>query len=282
MLTLYGEPFWANKIVRRVDGSITLVLGELDPVYQMKVNLSATLHPGIAALEIGVFCYNTRDGRMPQMLWMNAALPATPKTRFIYPMSRTVGHTTAEIADWPLYNGIDYSWDRNNKHMLGVFGIDIYDNFQGAYQFENDYGVFRYADRRIVQGMKLWTFGYGEGAKNYERGYTDNAGPYVEVQSGRHVWDGHYEWVSPHKVESWGEWWVPVAGTGGLTTLTRDIALNWDGTKAYAGRHARDSGSAVSEFNRVPANSCGPRSTSIPLSHFRRLSLARKISPEWS
>ena len=167
MLTLYGEPFWSNRIVRREDGSISLVLGELDPVYQMKVNLTATLHPGIAAMEITVFCYNTRDGRMPQMFWMNAALPAIPKTRFLYPMTRTVGHTTAEIADWPLYNGIDYSWDRNNKHMLGVFGIDIYDNFQGAYQFDHDYGVFRYADRRIVQGMKMWTFGYGEGAKSH-------------------------------------------------------------------------------------------------------------------
>ena len=58
MLTLYGEPFWANQVVHRDDGSISLVLGELDPVYQMKVNLTATLHPGIAALEIGVFCYN--------------------------------------------------------------------------------------------------------------------------------------------------------------------------------------------------------------------------------
>jgi tetratricopeptide (TPR) repeat protein len=226
MLTLHGEPFWSNRIVRNGDGSISLVLGELDPVYQMKVNLTATLYPGIAALQISVFCYNTQDGRMPQMLWINTAISATPETRFIYPMTRTVGHTTAEIADWPLYNGIDYSLDRNNKHMLGVFGIDIYDNFQGAYQFDRDYGIFRYADRRIVQGMKLWTFGYGEGSKNYEHGYTDNAGPYVELQSGRYVWDGHYEWVAPHKVESWSEWWVPVAGTGGLTTLTRDVAMN--------------------------------------------------------
>jgi len=226
MLTLHGEPFWSNKIVRHKDGCVSLVLGELDPVYQMKVNLTATLHPGIAALQISVYCYNTQDGRMPQMLWINTAVSATPETRFIYPMTRTVGHTTAEIADWPLYNGIDYSRDRNNKHMLGVFGIDIYDNFQGAYQFDRDYGIFRCADRRIVQGMKLWTFGYGEGSKNLEHGYTDNAGPYVELQSGRYVWDGHYEWVAPHKVESWSEWWVPVAGTGGLTTLTRDIALN--------------------------------------------------------
>lgn len=225
MMTLYGEPFWCNKIVRREDGSVSLVLGELDPVYQMKVNLTATLHPGVAALEMTVFCYNPRAGRMPQMFWISASLNATPKTRFLYPMTRTIGHTTSEIADWPVYNGTDYSWDRNIQHMLGVFGIDIYDDFEGAYQFDRDYGVFRYADRRIVQGMKMWTFGYGKDSKSLERGYTDNAGPYVEVQSGRHVWDGHYEWVAPHKVETWSEWWVPVAGTGGLTTLTRDVAL---------------------------------------------------------
>lgn len=225
-LTLYGEPFWSDKVLRHEDGSVSLALGELDPVYHMKVNLTATLHPGIAALELSVFCYNRRDGRMPQMLWINASLPATEKTRFIYPMSRTVGHTTSEIADWPVYNGIDYSWDRNNRNMLGVFGIDIYDDFQGAYHFDLDYGVFRSADRRIVQGMKMWTFGYGPNSKNLERGYTDKAGPYVEVQSGRHVWDGHYEWVGPHRVENWSEWWVPVAGIGGLTTITRDVALN--------------------------------------------------------
>jgi tetratricopeptide (TPR) repeat protein len=225
-MTLRGEPFWSNKVVRNEDGSVSLVLGELDPVYHMKVNLIATLHPGIAALQMSVFCYNRRDGRMPQMFWISGSLAATEKTRFIYPMSRTIGHTTAEIADWPVFNGIDYSWDRNNKHMLGVFGIDTYDNFQGAYHFDLDYGVFRYADRRIVQGMKLWTFGYSDSATALEHAYTDHAGPYIEVQSGRHVWDGHYEYVGPHKAEQWSEWWLPVSGIGGLTTTTRDVALN--------------------------------------------------------
>lgn len=226
MLTTNGEPYWSNKVVHNKDGSISLMLGELDPVYHMRVVLSATLYPGIAALKMSVFCYNTREGRMPQMFWLSAALPATPETRFIYPMTRTIGHTTSEIADWPVHNGVDYSWDRNNHGMLGVFGIDIYDNFQGAYHEDLDYGVFRYADRRIVQGMKMWTWGYGPNAKSYEQGYTDNAGPYVEVQSGRHVWDGHYEWVEPHKTESWSEWWIPVSGLGGLTTTTQDVALH--------------------------------------------------------
>jgi tetratricopeptide (TPR) repeat protein len=225
-LTLHGEPFWSNTVVRHPDGSVSLVLGELDPVYHTKVNLSATLYPGIAAMQISVFCYNRNDGQIPQMFWTNASFPSTEKTRFIYPMTRTVGHTTGEVSDWPLYNNIDYSWDRNNKHMLGVFGIDAYDNFAGSYQFDNDYGVFRYADRRLVQGMKMWTFGYGPGAELVQQGYTDHAGPYVEVQSGRHVWDGHYEWVAPDKVENWSEWWIPVGGIGGLTTMTRDVALN--------------------------------------------------------
>lgn len=226
MLTLHGEPYWAHTIVHNADGGVSLVLSEVDPVYHMKVSLTATLHPGIAAMEIGVFCYNRNDSRMPQMFWMNAGFPATEKTRFIYPMTRTVGHTTGEVSDWPLYNGIDYSWDRNNRHMLGVFGIDSYDNFAGAYRFDDDYGVFRYADRRVVQGMKLWTFGYGAEADQMEKVYTDHAGPYIEVQSGRHVWDGHYEYIAPHKVEQWSEWWVPVGGIGGVTTVTRDMALN--------------------------------------------------------
>jgi tetratricopeptide (TPR) repeat protein len=226
MLTLHGEPFWSNTIVHHDDGSVSLVLGEVDPVYHMKVNLSATLYSGIAAMQISVFCYNRNDSEKPQMFWTNAGFPSTEKTRFIYPMTRTIGHTTGEVSDWPLYNGIDYSWDRSNRHMLGVFGIDSYDNFAGAYRFDEDYGVFRYADRRIVQGMKLWTFGYGPEADQMQKVYTDKAGPYIEVQSGRHVWDGHYEYVAPHKVETWSEWWIPVSGIGGLTTITRDVALN--------------------------------------------------------
>ena len=237
-LALGGEPFWSNKVVRHEDGSVSLVLGSIDPMYHMKVDLSATLYPGVAAMRMSVFCYNQRDGRMPQMFWISGALKATEKTRFIYPMTRTIGHTTSEIADWPVYNGLDYSWDQNNKHMLGVFGIDTYDNFQGAYKYDQDYGVFRYADRRVVQGMKMWTFGYSESGTNLERAYTDHAGPYIEVQSGRYVWDGHYEWVGPHKVEDWSEWWVPVSGIGGLTTITRDLALNLEVEPDAAGKNS--------------------------------------------
>ena len=225
-LTLNSDPYWSDTVLKNDDGSVSLMLGEVDPFYGMKVTLTATLHPGVHGLEISVFCFNPNTSRMPQMFWTNAAFPTTRDTQFVYPMSRTVGHNTGEVTDWPMYHGVDYSWDRNNMNMLGVFGIDLYDNFGGAYMYDQDYGVFRYADRRVVQGMKMWTWGHGRDSAATERSYTDKAGPYYEAQSGRHVWDGHYEWVGPHQVERWSEWWIPVAGTKGLTTLTDAVALN--------------------------------------------------------
>ncbi len=225
-LTWKGEPYWSHTILKHKDGSVSVLLGEEDPFYHMDVTYTATLYPDVDALEISTFCYNGTDGQKPQMLWSNAAFPVTPKTRFLYPMTQTVGHTTGVVSPWPIYNGVDLSWAHNNMHMLGVFGIDSYDNYGGSYEFDHDYGVFRYADRRVVQGMKMWTFGFGPGSKEVEESYTDKAGPYFEAQSGRMVWDGHYEWVYPHEVEQWHEWWVPVAGINGLTTMSREVALN--------------------------------------------------------
>jgi tetratricopeptide (TPR) repeat protein len=225
-LTWKGEPYWSHTILKHKDGSVSVLLGEEDPFYHMDVTYTATLYPNVDALEISTFCYNGTDGQKPQMLWSNAAFPVTPKTRFLYPMTQTVGHTTGVVSPWPIYNGVDLSWAHNNTHMLGVFGIDSYDNYGGSYEFDHDYGVFRYADRRVVQGMKMWTFGFGPGSSQVEHSYTDKAGPYFEAQSGRMVWDGHYEWVYPHEVEQWHEWWIPVAGINGLTTMSRDVALN--------------------------------------------------------
>ncbi len=237
-LTLHNEPYWSHTIIRHKDGSVSVMLGEVDPIYHMNVTFTATIVPGVDALKISTFCYNDNDGQKPQMFWSNAAFPVTPRLRFLYPMTATVGHTTGVVSPWPIYNGVDLSWAHNNLHMLGVFGIDSYDNYGGAYEFSHNYGVFRYADRRDVQGMKMWTFGFGPGSSDVEHSYTDKAGPYFEAQSGRMVWDGHYEWVDPHKNEQWHEWWIPVAGINGLTTLSKDVALNLEVKPDPAGNNS--------------------------------------------
>lgn len=248
-LTWKGEPYWSHTILKHKDGSVSVLLGEEDPFYHMDVTYTATLYPDVDALKISTFCYNGTDGQKPQMMWSNAAFPVTPKTRFLYPMTQTVGHTTGVVSPWPIYSGVDLSWAHNNMHMLGVFGIDSYDNYGGSYEFDNDYGVFRYADRRVVQGMKMWTFGFGPGSSEVEHSYTDKAGPYFEAQSGRMVWDGHYEWVYPHEVEQWHEWWIPVAGINGLTTMSKEVALN---VEVQPGSNGADSSVVVALSPVVP------------------------------
>jgi tetratricopeptide (TPR) repeat protein len=228
MLSIFREPLWFNKVIENEDGSASVVMSNIDPYYRMKVNFIARLVPGRAAMEITVFCYNRNDSRKPYMFWVNAGVPQNDETRFIYPMTRTIGHTTAEVASWPYYSGSDYSWLKNNKHMLGVFGIDVYDNFLGAYDYAREYGTFRYGDRRVMQGMKTWTWGTGPNSKRISQNYTDNAGPYIEIQSGRYTWDGHYEWLIPHYTEGWTEWWLPASGIKGLTTTNLDLALCLD------------------------------------------------------
>ena len=237
-LTLHGEPLWFHRVIEHPDGSAEIVLGTIDPIYRMKINFSARLYPGIGAMQLKTFIYNRRLSRKPYMCWISGAMTSTPGTRFIYPMTRTIGHTTSEVADWPVHEGIDYSFDHNNHHMLGVFGIDSYDNFQGAYLHDQNYGVFRWGDRRVVQGMKMWTFGYSKSAEYIQQRYTDKGGPYIEVQSGRHIWDGHYDWLDPHRWEGWSEWWKPVAGIDSVTTVTRDLALNLQVTPDPKGKNS--------------------------------------------
>jgi tetratricopeptide (TPR) repeat protein len=112
--------------------------------------------------------------------------------------------------------------------MLGVFGLDLYDNFIAAYDFNSDYGTVCYANRRLARGVKTWTWGTGEEAMRQMAHYTDSDGPYIEVQSGRFVWDGNYEFIEPGKSDGWTEYWYGAGKLGGLTTATRDVAIFFD------------------------------------------------------
>ena len=68
-LTWHGEPYWSHAVLKHKDGSVSVMLGDVDPFYHMNVTYTATLYPGVDALEISTFCYNGTDGQKPQMFW---------------------------------------------------------------------------------------------------------------------------------------------------------------------------------------------------------------------
>jgi tetratricopeptide (TPR) repeat protein len=223
MLTWPGEP-WAWALKRHNDGSATVVLSHVDHFFRDKISLEVTLRPARAFLETTIRLENKNLIPNRYMLWINAGVAATEGSRFVYPMTRTIGHDSSALDTWPIVNGVDLSWNRNNKNMLGVFGLDIYDNFMSIYDYRSDYGTICCKNRLMARGMKTWTFGSGLTALRHMAVYTDKDGLYMETQSGRFIWDGNYEFIDPGKTDGWTEYWYGAGNLGGLTTATQDVA----------------------------------------------------------
>jgi tetratricopeptide (TPR) repeat protein len=227
MLTWPGEA-WPWALRRHPDGSATVVLSHIDHFFRDKISLEVTLHPGKAYLETTLRLYNKNMLPNRYLIWTNAGVGTTEGSRFVYPMSKTIGHVSSAIGVWPVIDGVDLSWNKNNKNMLGVFGLDIYDNFMSIYDYKLDYGTICFTNRLLARGMKTWTFGSGLTALRQMATYTDNDGLYMETQSGRFIWDGNYEFIDPGKTDGWTEYWFGAAKLGGLTTATRDVAINFE------------------------------------------------------
>jgi tetratricopeptide (TPR) repeat protein len=234
MLTWPGEP-WAWALDRQPDGSASIVLSHIDHFFRDKISLIITLRPGHAYVETTVRLRNRNLLPNRYMLWTNAGVAATEGSRFVYPMTKTIGHDNSALDTWPVINGVDMSWNRNNKSMLGVFGLDIFDNFMSIYDYSSDYGTICYTNRLLARGMKTWTFGSGQTALRHMAVYTDNDGLYMETQSGRFIWDGNYEFIDPGKTDGWTEYWFGAGGLGGLTTATRDVAVLFETPKERPG-----------------------------------------------
>ncbi len=227
MLTWPGEP-WAWACERHPDGSATVVLSHIDHFFRDKISLSVTLRPGHAFLETTIRLYNKNLLPNRYLIWTNAGVGVTEGSRFVYPMTRTIGHDSSALSTWPIINGEDLSWNKNNKNMLGVFGLDIFDNFMSIYDYKTDYGTVCYTNRLLARGMKTWTFGSGLTALRHMATYTDKDGLYMETQSGRFIWDGNYEFIDPGQTDGWTEYWFGTGQLGGLTTATQHVAVYLD------------------------------------------------------
>lgn len=227
MITWPGEP-WPWALVRHPDGSATVILTHIDHFFRDKISLEVTLHPGKAYLELTIHLFNKNLLPNRYLIWTNAGVKAYEDSRFIYPMTKTIGHVSSAIREWPIIDGVDLSWNKNNKNMLGVFGLDIDDNFMSIYDSGNDFGTVCYTNRLLARGEKTWTFGSGLTAHRQAENYTDKDGIYMETQSGRFIWDGDYEFIDPGMSDGWTEYWFGANKLGGLTTATKDVAINFE------------------------------------------------------
>ena len=209
-----------------LDGSATVVVGDIDQVTEMHWEVALTLRPHEARLEQGVTLFNSTPATNRYWFWANAAVPATDDMRFIYPMREAYPHQTFAVP-YPMWNGVDYSWYRNIRQPTSLFGRQVHRDFFGAYYQKGDYGVVHVADFRQDPGKKIWSWGVADDGLIWTNILTDRDGPYNEIQSGRYETQLSYEFMPPRRVERWTEYWYPVGHLGGgLVEATNEFALN--------------------------------------------------------
>ena len=226
--TLTVSPVEA-RLLQSDDGSATAVVGAMDWVTHMHWEVALTLRPGEARLEQHVTLFNSTPLPNLYWYWANAAVPATEDMQFVYPMREANPHALGEAWTYPVSEGIDYSWYKNIRQPTSLFGLQVHRNFFAAYYHDSDFGVVHVADYHQVPGKKIWSWGVAGDGLIWTNLLTDHDGPYNEIQSGRYETQLTREFMSPHHVESWTEYWYPVHGLGSAWVEATDslaVAVN--------------------------------------------------------
>ncbi len=217
-----------SALHQNADGSATAIVGAVDWVSKMYWQIALTLRPDTARLEEGVTLFNATPLNHLYLFWTNTAVPATDDLQYIYPMRETISDDPfAIVQSWPVWEGVDQSWYKNDPSALAIFARDVHRDFFGAYYHQSNYGVVHVANFRQDPGKKLWSWGTSRSGRIWDTILSDDDGPYNEIQSGRFATQGYREFMEPHRVEQWTEYWYPVSGLdGGFVEATDQMALN--------------------------------------------------------
>ncbi|MGH9397723.1 MAG: DUF5107 domain-containing protein [Terriglobia bacterium] len=210
------------------DGSATAVVGAIDWVSNMHWEIALTLRPDTARVKQQVTLFNSTPMQHLYLFWANAAVKATDDMQYIYPMRETISDDPfAIVQSWPVWQGVNESWYRNNPHAIAIFARASHRNFFGVYYHKSNYGVVHVADFRQDPGKKLWSWGTADSGLIWAQILSDHDGPYNEIQSGRFFTQGYREFMGPRRVETWTEYWYPVRGLdGGFVEATSEMAVN--------------------------------------------------------
>ena len=210
------------------DGSASVIIGDTERVQRMQWSIVCRLRPGSKALETEVTLNNRRETPGRYWYWSTAAAPATEDMRFIYPMRETLPHVYWPVYQFPREKGVDIGTYREVRNDLSLFALNSKRDFIGVYYEKSDWGIVHVADHKELPGKKTWTWGTDESGDIWIEKLTDADGQYVEFQAGRYETQMEHEYIAPHRVERFTEYWFPVNRMGGgFDEATRDAAVNF-------------------------------------------------------
>lgn len=150
------------------------------------------------------FLHNPSRRQAKWHLWSNAAVDGFDDTEIMYPPAKIIVHGSKnDYARWPM----DWKALGDREGMLGLFWLDHTDIYFGAWQPQYGHGLMHLADPKVVQGVKMWTWGK-EGAKRWAELLCDDGRGIAEVQSGAFKTQEEYGHFQPGEGAEYIEFWT--------------------------------------------------------------------------
>jgi tetratricopeptide (TPR) repeat protein len=208
------------------DGSAAVAVGDTERVQGMQWQVLMRLRPGRRVLETEVTLNNRRPVPGRYWYWSTAGAPAAPDLRFNYPMREAYPHAFWPVFKFPKEKGVDIGRFSEVPNFLSLFARDSKRDYFGIYYEQSDWGVVHVANHRELPGKKTWTWGTDDNGDIWIDKLTDGGGQYVEFQGGRFETQMEHQFIAPHRVEHFVEYWFGVGRMGGAwNEATRDAAL---------------------------------------------------------
>ncbi|MFN2531353.1 MAG: DUF5107 domain-containing protein [Pyrinomonadaceae bacterium] len=209
------------------DGSVAVAVGDTERVQGMQWEVIIRLRPGRRVLETEVTLNNRRDIPGRYWYWSTAGAPAAADLRFNYPMREAYPHAFWPVFKFPIEKGVDISKFSQVPNFLSLFARDSKRDYFGIYYEQSDWGVVHVADHRELPGKKTWTWGTDDNGDIWIDKLTDSGLQYVEFQGGRFETQLEHQFIAPHRVEHFFEYWFGVNRMGAAwDEASKDAALH--------------------------------------------------------
>ena len=230
------------RLVKNVDGSATIWLGETERRHRMEWAIGITLRPGSSCMEIDGRLVNCTEDSNSMLFWANAATHANPDYQIIFPQNTEFAayHAKSSICHWPICkesftdvdaytNNVDVSWWKNHTVGNSLFAWELPENFIGGYDHGQDAGTMLVGNRHIIRGGKFWSWGPNSGWPT--KILTDARGHYVELMVGAYT-DSQpdYNWSAPGETKVFKQYWYGVRNLKGIKMGDETYALNMEKT----------------------------------------------------
>lgn len=223
-VTTHDDVHWTTR--QYADGSAAVLIGDVERISHMSWSVEFRLYPGRACLEDHVNLYNRTPMRQRYFYWTNACVEGNDRTQVIFPFSKVfTGNRRARLLDWPVRDGIDYSYCRNYDGGTSVGGFGGEEDFFGSFDHGTGAGLAYYGDHQSLPARKFWTWGTGTQGKHWAKLVSDDKRPYLELQAGPAITSSEFAWLQPYESRDFQECWIPVSRIGPYSFANRQAVV---------------------------------------------------------